>query len=59
MAVPRRMPDMRGGFFVGLDVHTDSGTRDVHTITPSYTMFRQAGAPRADASPPSPQPAVN
>jgi cytochrome c oxidase assembly protein Cox11 len=48
-------------FFVDPDILRDRETRDVHTITLSYTMFRKAGTgvPSAAADPHSPAPAVN
>ncbi|HVC53741.1 MAG TPA: cytochrome c oxidase assembly protein [Stellaceae bacterium] len=56
---PGESRDMGVVFFVDPDILTDPNTRDVRTITLSYTMFREAASPSAEATPSSPQPAVN
>jgi cytochrome c oxidase assembly protein subunit 11 len=56
---PGESRDMGVVFFVDPDIRTDPNTRDVRTITLSYTMFREAASPSAEATPSSPQPAVN
>ena len=50
---PGESRDMGVTFFVDPDILRDPGTRDVHTITLSYTMFRarEANAPSASAGP--------
>jgi cytochrome c oxidase assembly protein subunit 11 len=58
---PGESRDMGVVFFVDPDLLSDPGTRDVRTITLSYTMYRapKAANPSAAASPKSPTPAVN
>lgn len=57
---PGESRDMGVVFFVDPDLLKDPGTRDVHTITLSYTMFRARGndAPSASAGPHPPAPSV-
>jgi cytochrome c oxidase assembly protein subunit 11 len=58
---PGESKDMGVVFFVDPDMLTDPDTRDVRTITLSYTMFRDAQSeiPSAAATPRAPIPAVN
>ena len=58
---PGESRDMGVVFFVDPDILHDRETKDVHTITLSYTMFRKAGTgtPSAAADPRSPAPVVN
>jgi cytochrome c oxidase assembly protein subunit 11 len=58
---PGESKDMGVVFFVDPDMLTDPNTRDVHTITLSYTMFRDALSeiPSAAATPRASIPAVN
>jgi cytochrome c oxidase assembly protein subunit 11 len=58
---PGESRDMGVTFFVDPDILHDPETRDVHTITLSYTMFKKAGtgAPSAAVSQPGSAPAVN
>jgi cytochrome c oxidase assembly protein subunit 11 len=51
--------DMGVVFFVDPDILTDPSTREVRTITLSYTMFRAHQSARPTASTASPAPAVN
>jgi len=46
-------------FFVDPDILTDPNTRDLRTITLSYTMFLAHGPARPTAAAPSPAPSVN
>src|SRR5205814_1851392 len=50
---PGESRDMGVVFFVDPDLLTDPGTRDVRTITLSYTMFRARPAERPTASTPA------
>jgi cytochrome c oxidase assembly protein subunit 11 len=61
LLMPGESRDMGVVFFVDPDILRDPQTRDVHTITLSYTMFRKAGTglPSAAANPPGPAAAVN
>jgi len=58
---PGESKDMGVVFFVDPDMLTDPDTRDVNTITLSYTMFRaaQPEIPSAAATPRASTPAVN
>jgi cytochrome c oxidase assembly protein subunit 11 len=47
---PGESEDMGVVFFVDPDMLSDPGTRDVRTITLSYTMFRAPGAERPSAA---------
>ncbi len=55
---PGESRDMGVTFFVDPAVLHDPGTREVRTITLSYTMYRapESGAPAASATPPDPAP---
>ncbi|MGH7092212.1 MAG: hypothetical protein ACREFB_01590 [Stellaceae bacterium] len=44
---------------IGPGIRTDPNTRDMRTITLSYTMFREAANPSAEATLSSLQPAMN
>jgi cytochrome c oxidase assembly protein subunit 11 len=58
---PGESRDMGVVFFVDPRILSDPNTRDVRTITLSYTMFRapEPGDPSAAAAPRAPAPAVN
>jgi cytochrome c oxidase assembly protein subunit 11 len=58
---PGESKDMGVVFFVDPDLLSDPNTRDVRTITLSYTMFRarEPGSPCAAATPRTAPPAVN
>jgi cytochrome c oxidase assembly protein subunit 11 len=58
---PGESKDMGVVFFVDPDLLKDPGTREVRTITLSYTMYRARGkaAPSAAAAPSAPAKAVN
>ena len=58
---PGETKDMGVVFFVDPDLLTDPGTRDVRTITLSYTMFRahDSEPPAAAATPRAPARSVN
>jgi cytochrome c oxidase assembly protein subunit 11 len=57
--VPGESREMGVTFFVDPKVLDDPGTREVRTITLSYTMYRapESGGPAASAGPPEPAPA--
>jgi cytochrome c oxidase assembly protein subunit 11 len=59
--LPGESRDMGVAFFVDPDILSDPETRDVHTITLSYTMFKKAGtgASSAATSRGAPAPVVN
>ena len=58
---PGESVDMGVSFFVDPDMLTDPGTREVRTITLSYTMFRapETASPTAAAAPRPPASSVN
>ncbi|HEV2335127.1 MAG TPA: cytochrome c oxidase assembly protein [Stellaceae bacterium] len=57
--LPGESRDLGVTFFVDPGVLDDPNTREVRTITLSYTMYRapESGAPAASANPPEPAPA--
>jgi cytochrome c oxidase assembly protein subunit 11 len=57
--LPGESRDMGVTFFVDPGLLDDANTREVRTITLSYTMYRapESGAPAASSSPPEPAPA--
>lgn len=58
---PGQSTDMGVVFFVDPDMLTDPSTREVRSITLSYTMFRapESARPTASAAPRSPAPSLN
>jgi cytochrome c oxidase assembly protein subunit 11 len=58
---PRQSVDMGVSFFVDPDLLSDPGTKEVRSITLSYTMFRapETASPAAAAAPRSPAASVN
>lgn len=58
---PRQSVDMGVVFFVDPDLLTDPNTREVRSMTLSYTMFRApaTASPSASSTPPSPASSIN
>jgi cytochrome c oxidase assembly protein subunit 11 len=58
---PGQSVDMGVAFFVDPDILTDPGTREVRSITLSYTIFRapESASPTASAAPRPQAPSVN